>query len=1242
MLIISCLDGWAQVILNYKVKMANNYYDKYLYGEAITLYEEILHAEPDNVEAKKRLANCYRLTNDTRNAERVLSQLVVEDSVGLLNKLYYAQVLSENGKYEEARKWYKKYDNAIAIDGRGKRFLNAYSNVKQFYKDSSNWMVEYLNINSKQSDFSPTYYKKGIVFCSARNYGGAVKHVFGWDQSAFLNLYYVEDTNSLRGKPYKSDYRADQVKMFYDSTGKVVGHSDDSRNSGNDSHTLGYYGSTFLTDEDKWIQSYAHLVKPFNKTINSKFHEGPSSFSSHNDSIVLTRNGNTTSKDGVAKLKIYSAKEINGKWEKPKPIKFSKFQYFVKFTSLNTSNKKGAEQDTAYLKEIELDDNQFSVSHPCLNKDNTKLFFASDAPIGFGGTDLYVCDLVDGKWSAPINCGKNINTEGNEMFPFVDDNGNLYFSSDGWGGLGGLDIYFSTTETNIFGTKDNIFSRPRNLGFPINSKKDDFGIIANPQFTSGYFSSNRRTGTNDDDIFRFSFVGATTISIDGMTVRKSSGQLMDGVKVTVLNGNSPVDSATTPSYGKFTFKNLSPGKDYSLLVEKDGFHTQRLDLKTADVKRGDTSFVKIAMEPKEIFLYAKGKVYGEDDKLPIPNVRVNVYNNCTGQTQDIFTDGEGKYKIRLQENCCYAITTIKENCGMNSTVISTYGYEDSKEIETNFPLLCKGDIVKIDNIYYDMGKSDIRPEAASELDKLLDLLNKYPDMRIEVRSHTDSRGDAGKNLKLSDDRAKSVDAYLSSKGIQADRVLGKGYGESKLLNKCSDGATCSDEEHAVNRRTEFFILTMGKPANQQKFDPAVAAMNCHKYSETPINNDAKSNVQTRAETVKSTLDNFNNVKSDEIKTNPDVLDKKPVTPPVTTPKVETKPVEVKKEEPVSPPVVVKKEEKPVTPPVTTPKVETKPVEVKKEEPVTPPVVVKKEEKPVTPPVTTPKVETKPVEVKKEEKPVSPPVVKKEEKPVTPPVTTPKVETKPVEVKKEEPVTPPVVVKKEEKPVTPPVTTPKVETKPVEVKKEESSDDPFADILTRTEDKSLCAIKGVVLKNGSPEILNGVKLTIRTKDGKQIGTTTSVLNGTFTFTKLASLTDYEIIAEKQGYFMQKINVNSAVLQPGQTGNIKIQLDADANAVASSNEVLIVLKGKVLDSKTKGTLSQATIKITNNIDKTSQEIKTDANGEYSVNLKKQAHYTIKASHSGCASESINKSTIGVQTSQTMELDVTVVCP
>ena len=132
----------------------------------------------------------------------------------------------------------------------------------------------------------------------------------------------------------------------------------------------------------------------------------------------------------------------------------------------------------------------------------------------------------------------------------------------------------------------------------------------------------------------------------------------------------------------------------------------------------------------------------------------------------------------------------------------------SKIFSVNFGMFCVGDIINIGNIYYDLDKYFIRPDAAVELNKLVSTMIKYPNLKIELRSHTDSRGSDSYNMRLSDNRAKAAVEYLVSKGIDASRMVAKGYGESILTNQCRNGINCSNQEHQANRRTEFKILSV--------------------------------------------------------------------------------------------------------------------------------------------------------------------------------------------------------------------------------------------------------------------------------------------------------------------------------------------------------------------------------------------------------------------------------------------------
>jgi len=195
----------------------------------------------------------------------------------------------------------------------------------------------------------------------------------------------------------------------------------------------------------------------------SKFNDGPVCFSRDEMKMYLTRN--TSAKGGkTSTLKIIELTLKNGSWANPVDMPFNS------------------------------EDNKYSVGHPSIANDGKTLYFTSDMPGGFGGKDLYKSVKENGEWSAPINLGYKINTPGNEMFPFIHQDGTLYFASDGFGGFGGLDV-LSTTEIK------GRYSSPTNVGYPINTPQDDFGLIFNKTKKVGYISSNRKGGKGKDDLY---------------------------------------------------------------------------------------------------------------------------------------------------------------------------------------------------------------------------------------------------------------------------------------------------------------------------------------------------------------------------------------------------------------------------------------------------------------------------------------------------------------------------------------------------------------------------------------------------------------------------------------------------------------------------------------------------------------------------------------------------------------------
>lgn len=358
---------------------------------------------------------------------------------------------------------------------------------------------------------------------------------------------------------------------------------------------------------------------------------------------------------------------------------------------------------------------EYGVSDPFWDKKEKKLYFSSAQPDGSGKADIYYSKyLGENKWSEPVNLGAEVNTIGEERTPFIGPKGDLYFASDGRGGLGGLDVYKATREGDSWGNAEN-------MGSPVNSSRDDFAFFINEEIPDrGVFSSDRPGGKGLDDI-------------------------------------------------------------YAVIME-------------VNTK-----------------LYLKGVVRDKETNEPLPNAVVELIDRTTGTNFNYVTDDEGEYDFILNEETVYDIEGKKtdyitaEIKGLSTegirlfadTTISRDLYLDKIEI---------GKTIELENIYYDFDKWDIRQDAALELDKLVKILNDNPTMKIELNSHTDSRGSDDYNQVLSEKRAKSAVEYIISNGISRVRIEAKGYGESRLLNACDDGVECEDDQHQENRRTEFTIV----------------------------------------------------------------------------------------------------------------------------------------------------------------------------------------------------------------------------------------------------------------------------------------------------------------------------------------------------------------------------------------------------------------------------------------------------
>lgn len=428
--------------------------------------------------------------------------------------------------------------------------------------------------------------------------------------------------------------------------------------------------------------------------INSNFNEGTFSFDSITKYGYYSQCNGETGKNKQCNIMYSYYNEAKGTWESCKLFDFNS-------------------QD-------------FRSQQQSISADGNTLYFSSDMPGGYGGADIYRIKKENGVWGKPENLGAEINTIGNDMFPFISGDTLLVFASDGHSGFGGLDIFFSAI-------KKGKFQKPVNAMPPINGSSDDFGLIFKNNRNSGFFCSNRNGGVGDDDIYAYALI-PVILTADGYVRDKQTEKGLSDAVVYFKGSDGSIDSTTTDNKGYYEYSKLKCNTNYSIKATHDGYLN--------DSKSLVVGFEKYSKE------YNKAKGYDIDLAL---------------------------IKITKEE-------------------------------------------VKIDNIYYDYDKADLRAESKTELDKLINVLKETPEVKVQISAHTDERGAVAYNLDLSQRRAQSVVDYLIAGGISADRLIAKGYGFTNPVIKNAK----TEEQHQLNRRTTFKILNASDLKNVSSVGSYVA------------------------------------------------------------------------------------------------------------------------------------------------------------------------------------------------------------------------------------------------------------------------------------------------------------------------------------------------------------------------------------------------------------------------------------
>lgn len=637
-------------------------------------------------------------------------------------KMEAASVLIDKYHYDEAIRTYmdliKKGKSTVTLY---EKLGNAYYFKNEPY-NAARWYTELFKL---KKDVEPEYYYR---------LAQSLKSIGKYDEAnVLLKDFVAKNGTDLRAEMYGQD--KNYLNTIKNNSGRYKIRVTDV------STKLSDYGPAFYGDStivytsnkdsvglsetrDSWTKRsftilYKAYITPkgnlrnpekFSKKVETKLHESTPTFTKDLQTMYFTRNNYNEGKAQMDDnkhilLKIYKA----------------------------VADGKGGWKDVT---ELPFTSNSYNTAHPSLSSDEKTLYFASDKPGGYGGSDIYKVSISeDGTYGNPENLGPTVNTEARESFPF-SVNDKLYFASDGHPGLGGLDIFVSKMDTN------GMFTKSFNLGDPINSRYDDFAFIINETTKNGYFTSNRRSGRGLDDIYHLTELVAQDFvcrqHIVGLVSDSQTSKELTNAKVSIYDASHTLLKETkTDAAGLYAFS-VECGKTYFIKAEETN-HTSKEATANTPADWGDTN-VALALASIPVSALPVAKVASNDPKMKV-------------------------------------------------------GMDLAKEFN-------------IEHIYFDLGKFNIRTDAAVQIDKVINFMKQYPTSKIDVRSHTDSRGSDASNEKLSDSRAQSIVKYIVDAGIAEDRIMGKGYGESMLLNKCEDGVKCTEEEHLANRRSEFIIVEL--------------------------------------------------------------------------------------------------------------------------------------------------------------------------------------------------------------------------------------------------------------------------------------------------------------------------------------------------------------------------------------------------------------------------------------------------
>ncbi len=703
--------------------------------------------------------------------------------------------------------------------------------------------------------------------------------------TAFINTLLLGQSETYSvGKAFFSTDKYDEFSPVFFANGIVYCSNSPSSNILNYSNerNKGFIKILFIDTASHNLVD----ARYFSKQLNTKLNDGPVTFNSGEDTIYYSRNlmvdGKISEVSSVRnKLGIFYAVHEGGEWSK--------------------------------VRELRINNEWYNVTTPWISPDGRKLYFASDKPGGYGGSDLYYCQWKNDYWEDPINLGPVINTKGNESYPFINPAGEFFFASDGHHGYGGKDIFFSRYV-------DSTWTEPICLDPPINSPSDDFGLLTDTLMSMGYFSSNRDKSIDifefrtimpqvfynepqkeNNYCFQFNDSGSIVIDTlnlqyrwtfgDGKTtsgtvvshcfpgpgnynisldiIERSSGRIfftklndeveirdfkqayinspdfaVKGDKVSFDGTKSYLPGYSILSYAwDFGDKSRSKGEKVTHTFTKKGEYDVNLEL----ALRSDSSgLIKKTGITKKILIFEDAQEgtsiigRGKLDKMVVPNVKhsdnAEVVNKYSAESEyskaavfaieiltskkplalnsGIFRNIPSIFTVRERIDPVDSIYTYTVDQQLN--LMATYpsyvklvslGFKDASikmEVLTQPAEKELHNLIRINGAFADsyFDYSDrLTSNAFIMLDQIVKLMNKYPELRLEVAVHTDNTGSASGNLAESQKRAGLLVDYITNRGISVKRLVPTGFGGAKPI-----ASNMYEKDRKLNRRVDFIIL----------------------------------------------------------------------------------------------------------------------------------------------------------------------------------------------------------------------------------------------------------------------------------------------------------------------------------------------------------------------------------------------------------------------------------------------------